>query len=65
MECGAFGDMPRVAGSGPRKQLKQRRERQRETFKQVKRSSLLLATSLDCTAFDKTWEVEEEVASSI
>jgi len=38
--------------------------KERETFKQVKRSSLPLATSLDGTAFDKTWEVREEVASS-
>ena len=36
-----------------------------KTFKQVKHSSLLVATSLDCTVFDKTWEVREEVASSI
>lgn len=38
---------------------------ERETFEQVKHASLLLATSLDCTGFDKAWEVREEVASSI
>lgn len=39
--------------------------KERETFKQVKCSSLLLATSLVCTVFGKMWEVKEEVVSSI